>query len=105
MPVTLTVPQAAVAVRLNVSPTAVVREPHNGILTRLVGVSTAQIRAYLDSAYDDVDDDTLNEAAARMVGYLYDAPPYSRTPINAFVSSGARALLAGYRVGVSAHAG
>ena len=92
MALTITVAQLSQAVRLTVtgSPDA----PYLAILTRQRAVAEAIIEDY---ANDDTPDDVKNEAAILIVGYLLESPSFTRQPQNAFILSGARALLAPFR--------
>ena len=92
MALNITVPEIAAAIRLQDSPTDTVVEPHLSILARQRSVAEARIELYAADAPDDVKD----EAAVRMVGYLYDAPPVSRNPSSAFILSGAKDILSGW---------
>ena len=101
MPLTISVAQLSQAVRLTV--TGSPAPPYLAILTRQLAVATAQIELYAP----DADDDTKNEAAVRMVGYLLDAPTANpsrnvSTPESAFRNSGAKGLLSPWHVQVSA---
>ena len=87
MPLTITVAQLAEAVRLTVAGSPA--PPFLAILTRQLAVAEARIEGYAVDAPDEV----KNEAAIRFVGYLLEAPTAARTPQNAFVNSGAQALL------------
>ena len=98
MPLTLTVAQLAAAVRITTDPTVAPAEPDLSILHRQLRVAESRIDQYAPNA----DDDTKNEAAIVMIGYLYDMPPVQRSPVNAFINSGARALLSTYADFVSA---
>ena len=94
MPLTLTVAQLAAAIRLTTSATVAPAEPELSILHRQLRVAESRIELYATAA----DDDTKDEAAILMVGYLYDAPPVQRNPATAFRLSGAQALLAPWHV-------
>ena len=80
MAVTLTVAQLAAAIRLTTSATVAPAEPELSILHRQLRVAESRIDLYAPAA----DDDTKDEAAILMVGYLYDAPPVQRNPAIAF---------------------
>ena len=71
MAVTLTVQEVAVGVRISVDPTAAVPEPYLNILTRHLAVATAIV----EGRAPDADDQTQNQAAIRICGWLYDQPP------------------------------
>ena len=92
MPVTITLPQLAVAVRVQTDPAATVAEPYAGILQRLLDVATDTITAYAPDATDA----QSNEAATRYVGYALDRPTaYAGMAYAAvFRHSGAQAALA-----------
>ena len=89
---TLTVAQLAAALRITTNAGVTPPEPILGILTRQLAVAESRIDLYAPEAPDD----TKDEAAIRMIGYLYDAPPVSRNPGMAFVLSGARELLSSW---------
>ena len=100
MPLTISVAQLSQAVRLTV--TGSPAPPYLAILTRQLAVAESQIELYAPTA----DDDTKNEAAIRMVGYLLDAPTANpsrnvSTPEFAFRNSGAKGLLSSWHVLVS----
>lgn len=92
----VTVPQLAVALRLQTDPTAAVAEPHLGLLTRLSAVADA----FIDLEAPDAPDAVKDEALVRFAGYAFDAPlsgpgvGYADTWRN----SGASAMLARWRV-------
>lgn len=92
MTVTITVPDLASAVRVDLDPNDPT-DPNVGILTRLLSVATRRVEDFAPSA----DVDTQNRAVVSMCGYLFDAPPVQRSPVNAFVNSGARSMLANDR--------
>ena len=94
MALTITVAELAAAVRVTASAATPPAEPQLSILHRQLRVAEALIEDYANAAPDDV----KNEAAIRMVGYLYDAPPANpsrnvSTPESSFRNSGALALL------------
>lgn len=91
---TINVNQLAVETRVNVDSAVPPPEPWGTILTRNLASATNVVEDYAADAPDDV----LNNAVVLMVGYMIEAPFYSRMPQNAFVSSGARALLAPHHV-------
>ena len=95
MPVTLTVGELAVALRVEIEPMAPVRAPYAGIPTRALDAATEHIDQY---AGDSTPDAVLNEAAVRMAGFLMDAPSFTRTPALAFRNSGCQSLLAPWHV-------
>ena len=95
MALTITVAQLSQALRLTV--TGSPAPPYLAIITRQLAVAESQIEAYATAAPDD----TKNEAAIRMVGYLLDAPTANpsrnvSTPEGAFRNSGAKSLLANW---------
>ena len=98
MPLTITIGELSAAVRITTDPTTGPQEPYLTELARHLAVAEAQIDLYAEDAPEAV----KNEAAVRFVGYLVDAPPTSRSPQNAFILSGARALLSSWREPVSA---
>lgn len=87
MALTITVDQLSEAVELTVSGSP--DPPYLAILTRQLAVAEHRI----ELAAPDAPDDVKNEAAVRFVGYLLEAPLASRNPVNAFINSGAKALL------------
>ena len=101
MALTITVAELAAAIRVTADATAPPSEPQLAILHRQLRTAEAEIEGYAP----DAPDDTKDEAAIRMVGYLYDAPAASRTQQNAFLLCGARALLARWHVLVSSLVG
>ena len=92
MALTITVPQLASALRIQVSPTLAVAEPHLGILTRQRDVAEELIETFAPDAPDSVKD----EAAVRLVGYLIDQAPTGVQSQNPIRHSGALPLLAPY---------
>lgn len=97
MALTITVSEVAVAVRVSTDPLSGPAEPYLTEINRQLAVADAMITSYADDAPDDV----KNEAAARIVGYLLEAPPVNpsrnvSTPEGAFRNSGAKALLSGW---------
>ncbi len=101
MALTITVAQLSEALRLTV--TGIPAVPYLGIVTRQLSVAENQIELYAPTA----DDDTKNEAAIRMVGYLLDAPTANpsrnvSTPESAFRNSGAKGLLSPWQDVVAA---
>ena len=68
MPLTITVAELAAAVRVTADASTPRTEPQLSILHRQLRVAEAFIEDYANAAPDDVQ----NEAAIRMVGYLYD---------------------------------
>ena len=95
MALTITVAELAAAARDHQHPRPrPPAEPQLSILHRQLRVAESFIEDYANAAPDDV----KNEAAIRMVGYLYDAPPANpsrnvSTPESSFRNSGALALL------------
>ena len=91
---TVTVRDLAIELRLSIDGT--VDAAQEAVLDRVRGTATRLIERYASDAPDPVKD----EAAVRCASFLYDVPPGSSatTPQNAFVSSGAQALLAPWRV-------
>lgn len=92
MAVTLTVADAARAVRVSPTDTTITAE-----ITRLLSVATAMVERYAPNAPSNVQ----NEAAVRIVGYSYDAPfnPSVGRVVSpsALRHSGASGLLAQWR--------
>ena len=101
MPLILTVAELAAAIRVTTSAATPPSEPHLSILHRLLRVAENLIDGYAVGAIDEL----KSEAAILTIGYLYDAPPVQRNPANAFVNSGAKALLSGSHVPVTATVG
>ena len=100
MPLTLTVADLAAAIRLEADG-SVPPEPQLTILHRQIRVAEAEIDGYAPGASDY----TKDEAAIRMIGYLYDSPntALNNAPqVNAFRMSGAMALLHRWHVPGSA---
>ena len=94
MSVTLTPVQLAASLRIGDGTTALV-EPQATVLARVLGTAKATVERYAKDAPQAVQD----EAAVRMAGYLFDAPPgNSQRFTHAFQDSGAQALLAPWRV-------
>ena len=94
MPVTVTALQLAAAMRIGDGTSALV-EPQSILVDRVLASATAIVERYAPDAPDAIHD----EAAIRLAGFLYDAPPgASNRFTNPFHDSGAQALLAHYRV-------
>ena len=96
MALTLTVAQLSQAVGETV--TGSPGPPHLAILARQLVGAEQRIEVYAP----DAPDETKNLAAIQMIGWLREAPFASRNPASAFVYSGARDLLAPWRVPVVA---
>ena len=94
MAVTLTVAELAAAIRLGTT------TEETAEATRLLGYATEAISKYLGDAYDDVASVVVNEAAIRLIAYLYDQPTVSRGIGygNALRNSGCGRMLLPYRV-------
>ena len=92
MPVTISLPQIAAAVRVQDDPTEDVEEPWLNILARSLGAASAAVDLYAP----DAPDVTANQAVTVMVQYLVDQPSVPRSSANAFTNSGAEALLAAF---------
>lgn len=94
MAVTITVAQLASAIR--VGSTA----EETAEVTRLLAYATEAISNHLGDAFADTPDVVVNEAAVRLVGYLYDSPHASARDSFAFAlrNSGAGRMLAPYQV-------
>ena len=90
----LTIPQLATAIRLATASDAL-SDDETGILTRLLSVANQQVTRYAADAPEDIRD----EAAVRVVAYLYYSSPAGGRQLyaNALASSGAAALLDPYR--------
>lgn len=92
MALTITVEQLAAHLRL--SDGQAVAEPTNGILTRHLETARVLIESYAESAPEAAQ----NEAAIRLVGWLYDLPTHGMRGIqNGLSASGAAALLGPWR--------
>ena len=94
MAVTLTVAAAAAACRVG-STAAETAE-----VTRLLSYATEAIQQHLRDEYADAPEAACNEAAVRLIGYLFDQPTASRGDqyANAMRSSGAARMLLPYIV-------
>ena len=102
MPITITLQDLAEAVRVDVSPTTPVGAPYAGILARQLSAASATIGEYAGDL-DAVPDAVANEAVVMLVGYILDAPPARPgRAVDAFSSSGAKALLSRYRTPTTA---
>ena len=90
MAVTVTVADVAAAVRVGDSAAEMAE------MARLLGVATDLVRKFAPLAPDSV----ANEAAIRIVGYLYDQPYASRGVYyaDAVRNSGAQSLLVPWRI-------
>ena len=94
MSVTVTALQLASAMRIG-DATSPLEEPQSTLVDRVLASATAIVERYAPNAPDAIHD----EAAIRLAGFLYDAPPgASQRFTNPFADSGAQALLAHYRV-------
>ena len=96
MAVTLTVNELGYAIRLVADTTETIEAPILGVLTDLLATSTQLVTDYAPMAPDSIH----NEAARRLAGFLYDAPPSGSGGrwSNPMAQSGAQALLSSYRV-------
>ena len=95
MAVTLTVQQLAYSLRLLADTTESVEEPIAGVLSGLLGSTSALVLQYAPRAPDAIH----NEAATRLAGFLYDVPPgANRQSINPMRDCGAMSLLSSFRV-------
>ena len=94
MAVTLTQAQLSAAVRLGDSTEEVAEA------TRLLAYVTEAIARHLGDAYEAAPETTVNEAAIRLAGYLFDQPNAGRglSFANAGRNSGAWAILLPFRV-------
>ena len=93
MAVTLTVNDLSLALRITThleTPAL----PYSDILDRQLAAASAIVESYAPAAPDE----NLNEAVIMLVGHLLQQPPHSRAPENAFILSGARALLGPWSV-------
>lgn len=94
MSVSLTSIKLAAAMRIGNGVDALV-EPQSSIISRVLAVSKATVERYAKNAPEAVQ----NEATVRMAGFLFDSQPgNSRRFAHAFEDSGAKALLAPWRV-------
>ena len=92
MAVTLTALDFAIALRVS-DGAAPLESPIDSLMGRLLTASTALVEDYAGAAPEAIQ----NEATIRLGGFLYDAAP-SRQFQNPMDNSGARALLAPFRV-------
>ncbi len=91
----ITVQDLATALRLITSDDDALDDVQTAQLERLAGVAAALVESYAPEAPQAIQD----ESAIRCAGYLYDIAPDDRNiPQNAFVHSGAQALLSFWRV-------
>ena len=93
MAVTLSLSALALALRVIVRTGGSIDDGRRDILTGLLAASTLEVEGYAPSAPEE----TANEAVKRMAGYMFDQSPAGRRSMeapNAFILSGARALLA-----------
>ena len=98
MAVTLTLEELAQAIT---AAGEAIPEDYLTILTRQLATATSAVQQYAPAAPDDV----ANEAVVLIVGYALESPLTTRAPrapSNAFINSGARALLAPFHIPVSA---
>lgn len=93
MPVTITVEQAAVAIRATTD-AGTIPAPVAMTLGFLFPAAVALVTEYAPAAPNDV----LNAAAIRLTGWLYDADPTDPQIGRAMQVSGATALLGRWRV-------
>ena len=97
MAVTVTLSALALALRVTVRAGGPIDDGRRDILTGLLAVCTAQVDGYAPEAPPE----TANEAVKRMAGYMFDVAPgggRSMEAPNAFILSGARALMARFYV-------
>lgn len=95
MAVTLTAQQLAYRLRLVADTDTDLAEPQLSVVNAVLSAATALVLEYAPTAPDAIH----NEAATRLAGFLYDAPPGASTRFqNAMQQSGAVALLGSYRV-------
>ena len=94
MAVTLTPVELSAAIRIGSSPDETAQA------TRLLAFATEAVSKHLGTAYDDAPEAVVNEAAIRLVGYLYDQPTAAggASFANALRNSGAAAMLLSHRV-------
>lgn len=90
MPVTITVNHLAVETRVSTDSAVSPPEPWATILGRLLEASKGIVEDYAP----DAPEDAQNHAVVLMAGYGVEAPYYTRGAQNAFVNSGAKAMLA-----------
>ena len=90
----ITVQDLATALRLITSDDDALDDVQTAQLDRLAGVASALVTAYAPEAPQAIQD----ESAIRVAAYLFDvAPDAANAPQNAFVHSGAQALLSFWR--------
>ena len=89
MALTIDLLDLGIALRVGLSEQDVRDSPHRNQMARLHRLTEFTIDQYAPDAPADVQ----NEAAIVMAGYIFEAPSFSRSPHNAFVHSGAKALL------------
>ena len=90
----ITVQDLATALRLITADDDALDDVQTAQLERLAGVAAALVESYAPEAPQAIQD----EASIRVAGYLFDIAPDDRNiPQNAFVSSGAMALLSFWR--------
>ncbi len=92
MAVTLSLTDLALALKVIVRVGATLEDGERELLEGLLYASTEAVDGYTDAP-----EPTANEAVIRMAGYLFDITPGQGRSVdapNAFILSGARALLA-----------
>lgn len=89
MPLSISISELGVALRIAPTTGGVRETQHLEELTRLHRVAEFTIDEYAPEAPQDIQD----EAAVLMAGYIFEAPPHNRGPQNAFYMSGAQSLL------------
>ena len=94
MAVTLTATDLASAIRIGSS------AEETAQATRLLAYAVEAISRHLGTAYEDAPEAILNEAAIRLVGYMFDQPTAAggASFANALRNSGAAAMLLAYRI-------
>ena len=94
LPVTISVAELAVAVRIATTETETLQAGQQAVIARLLVVATEAVSRYCPNAPDSV----LDEAVVRMVGYLFDlAPEEARRVADPLRLSGAASLLSPWR--------
>ena len=85
----ITIPEMAVALRIEASINEVLDSVIVGILARQMVAGIAEITSYADAP-----EANASEALIRLVGYYYDRP----SDPNPFTNSGARAMLSSWHI-------
>ena len=94
MAVSLTVAQIAVQLRVIAAEADTLPAGQSAVLGRHLAAATAMVERYAPLAPVAIE----NEAAARLVGYLYDRAPHEGRGGNPMILSGAAHVLSRFRV-------